>query len=355
VALHDVGIESAQRQARIRRLEPEGEPADLDRHGVEIHAEAAIAEHLAQRARVVGQGISRRCRAHHVSCQPPGSAEQEVARAAGGVDDGELGQSARRLLRVGRDGVAHDRLERRIEQHLHQAIWRVVAAGAAPHPAGLLVAGSPAELGSVALQRRLQPEQALVGATELLRGELAPAHLGRSGRHGCRLDAASRPPAERAQGARQHAVVNLRGIEPRAALLGKDTAERREREQGFPVRQTAKHCLQPGPDTRAAEGHTRSAWLRGLLLVVARTAQPSLWGAACGMQTVARLGAEQQQAAVDEPEQLAQIAFGRQRLIEHCAAQGAVRRVVEEPLPQHLERGLDAQAPLRQRAFARRS
>ena len=98
-----------------------------------------------------GRGGAVAEQAGQVPGQAPGRGEQKVARAAGRVHHRELEQGLGGLLAPGGvaaaaagdpgpgEGVGHYRFERRVEQHLHQAVGRVVAArGLAGVAAGLV-------------------------------------------------------------------------------------------------------------------------------------------------------------------------------------------------------------------------
>ena len=91
-------------------------------------------------------GVPFACEPRDVRREPARGGEQEVPGAAGRVDDGEPEQRLGRLLRVRRDGRCDDRLERAVEQHLHQAVGRVVAARGLARVALGLAAGGEGEL-----------------------------------------------------------------------------------------------------------------------------------------------------------------------------------------------------------------
>ncbi len=89
-----MGIEKAQRLARLHRLQPEGGLAQLHRQRVEVHAMDAVGHHLAQGLAIVafrglvGAGAQPR----HLGGQTAGGGEQEVAGAGRRIDDLEVQQ-----------------------------------------------------------------------------------------------------------------------------------------------------------------------------------------------------------------------------------------------------------------------
>ena len=117
VAEHDPVVEERERPAWLERLHPQRHLAELDGHRVHVDAVDAAADDVAQRRRGrssgEGSGSLAADRGEPFG-DSVGGGDQEVAGAAGGVDDGE-GED--RLLGVlGCGGLVEDGLERGVEQ-----------------------------------------------------------------------------------------------------------------------------------------------------------------------------------------------------------------------------------------------
>ena len=100
VAAADAGVEEGERLARLQRLDPERHLAQLDRERVAIDAVDAVRDDLAQRALELDLG--RRAGAPELGDaggRAARGAEQEVAGAAGGIDDRELQDLGDRVRR----------------------------------------------------------------------------------------------------------------------------------------------------------------------------------------------------------------------------------------------------------------
>ena len=125
--------------------------------------------HIAQGVAEVGQ---RRCAfdpvAGKAGCDAPRGGQQEVARAAGGVDDGKVQQ----LVGI---GFVQHRIEGCIEQRLHQRVGRVVRPGGLALVALLLggFCGKDEGLAIVA-KLGLQFQQGFIDRTQLLGFHRAP-------------------------------------------------------------------------------------------------------------------------------------------------------------------------------------
>jgi hypothetical protein len=90
-------------------------------------------------------------------------------------------RSSTRLDLVGRDareGIGDDRFERAVEEHLHQAVGRVVAAGVLRALPLLSVPPGEAEAARALGDLRHQLEQALVDRAQLLGAHVAPVDAG---------------------------------------------------------------------------------------------------------------------------------------------------------------------------------
>ena len=131
VADLDVVVEERKRLARLHRFKPEVHAAELRRHRIQIDAVEAVADAVAK-----GRAIGLRARLHVARAhgrQPLGQAmrgaNQKMPAAHRRVADLECEQG---LLRVGApfagEAVGEERLEGRVEAHLHERIGRVVGA-----------------------------------------------------------------------------------------------------------------------------------------------------------------------------------------------------------------------------------
>ena len=105
VAALDVVVEEAERLAGLERLHPQADLAQLHGHGVDVDAVDAVADDVAQgvpeRRRAPGSSSPVRT-AGQVAGEAVGGGDQEVAGAAGRVEDLEVERSASpvRLWRV---------------------------------------------------------------------------------------------------------------------------------------------------------------------------------------------------------------------------------------------------------------
>jgi len=129
VAAADVRVEEVERAPRLQRFEPQGDLAELDRHGVLVDAIEAAAHHVAEGvAHGLGGGFVV-AGAHRREALRDASARghEEVPRPAGRVAHGqrEEGALGRRRAR----GLVEQRVERRVEEALHECCRGVVAPG----------------------------------------------------------------------------------------------------------------------------------------------------------------------------------------------------------------------------------
>ena len=102
-------------------------------HGVFIDPINAVAHHIAQGVAVVGRcgGATHGGGAQlgHLVGQAAGGSQQKVTTATGRVAHGQVQQGVDRIARVGLHGLSNHRLQRALDEFLHQAVGRVVAAG----------------------------------------------------------------------------------------------------------------------------------------------------------------------------------------------------------------------------------
>ena len=177
VAAADVVVEKGERFAGFEGFEPEGDFAQLDGHGIDVHAIKAVADDVAQ-----GGLIDARTRfflaAAHAGEMPRDAvagANDEVAGAGGHVANFEAQQRGflfLRRLRLGQP-LGDDGFERGVEQALDEGIGRVIAA------AGLaLVASGDVEFeaAGVGVDARVHFQQSLIDAAEFFRAEILVIH-----------------------------------------------------------------------------------------------------------------------------------------------------------------------------------
>ncbi len=273
-----------------------------------------------------------------------GGCKEEVARTAGRVADAEFEQRLYRLPRVGGQRLRDHRVERALDQFLHQAVGRVIRAaelarialGAAP---GLCrCVADEAEAANAGAQGQFghQFEQAFVDAAEFL------------GIHVAVIDARQRgavaEEAEAEERAEQRLVVELGGVEVRALRGVEEATERRQ----------AKRRLAA---TEAGEGDGQRLPEVGMAIVAAPPGgQPAQAGEAVAGEVArpglaAGLGCEDEFAilhggeedeAVDEAQQLLEVGLGAQLAAFDAAAQLAVGRVGEKAGSKHTQGSGDA-------------
>ena len=187
IAAADVGVEEAERLAGLDRLDPQRHLGELDRHRVAVDAVDAGARHVAQRVAIVGRrGDAAGAGAREPRGDPPRRREQEMAGAAGRIEHRDREQRRGRIVGLGLDAVEH-RVERAVEQRLHQAVGRVVAAAGLAGVALGLAAFGEGEAAAVVGEARRELQQALVDRAQLLGLHVAPVH-----RHEARILLAAR-------------------------------------------------------------------------------------------------------------------------------------------------------------------
>ena len=179
VADPDVVVEEGERLPGLEGFEPEVHAAELGRHGVDVHAVEAPADDVAEGVLVEERrrlALARRVRANpgKVPGEAMCRADEEVAGADGRVADLEVEDRPLGLLAgLAPERRLHHRVERGVEQALHQYVGGVVGAGGLAGIAGELGEG---EVRAVAAHLRGEREQALVDAAQLLGAEIAVVH-----------------------------------------------------------------------------------------------------------------------------------------------------------------------------------
>ena len=130
VAAADAGVEEGERLAGLEGLDPERHLAELDRERVAIDAMDAAGDDLAERVLELDLGgCAGAAELGDAGGGAAGGAEQEVAGAAGGVEDRQAQDRGDRVRGVARLGGVQDRVEGGIQQELHERFGGVVGAG----------------------------------------------------------------------------------------------------------------------------------------------------------------------------------------------------------------------------------
>ena len=114
--------------------------ADLDRQRIHVDAVDAPPDDVAECALIVVRcGRASHPDARDAVGEPPRCREQEVPRAAGGVDDGQLQKCFDGVFGMRVDRAFDHRVEGAREEKLHQLVGCVVAACRLPRMASALV------------------------------------------------------------------------------------------------------------------------------------------------------------------------------------------------------------------------
>ena len=268
-------------------------------------------------AEVLAAGRALRAQLRQTRGQPARRAQQEVAAAAGRVADGD-GQQ--RGLRVGgaMGALGDHRLQRGIQQFLHQRVGRVVAAaGLAGIAFGRICIGE-AEHAAVGTDVGHQFQQAFVHAAQLFRAHVAPVDAGEA--------AALAHPAKLGHGFEQGRIAKGAGVEVRALVFGEQATECGQRQQRLAVGQARQHRLQALPQVGVT---IKGAPLAGTLAQAAQAVAIGIERDGIGIgigrvQQAALLDGEQEDQPVDQPQQLLEIGIAIQR----AAGQGIAQRLV---------------------------
>ena len=266
----------------------------------------------------------------HPVGQSPASGHQKVGRAAGGIANSQVQQGlGGRLARQASHGLDHHWLQSRIEQTLHQAIGRVVAAAGFPFVAG---GGEDQELGPAGVRQidlRFQLQQLLVNTAQFLGTqalEIDGADLARHLLTG-----------EVAQGQQERLV----GETGRIQLLGEFAVE--QPTEGREVQGGGFAGLPQGAEEEQqalvevvfiATSHGFSQATQPADRVIAVIEIPILFQSVIGKQQAPILGHQQEQQPVHQPQQLViELPFAEVFLPQG----GDQGRVEEEALAQCLE------------------
>ena len=218
VAALQVVIEEAQGFVGRHGLQPQGHARQFQRQRVQIHAVDAVANDVAQSmAVVVATGRTLGAQLRQMIGQPPGGGKQEVAAAAGRVADGD-GQK-RGFAVGGGEALADDRLQRGIQQFLHQRVGRVVAAAGLAGIALTLFGVGEVEDMAILRDQGRQFQQTFIDAAQFFRFHVAPVDAGQA--------FAVAPPGQFVHGLQQRAVAQLRAVQVGALFSGEETAQRR--------------------------------------------------------------------------------------------------------------------------------
>ena len=92
VAALDMVVEEGERLARVHGFEPEGDLAELDGHGVDVHAVYAVGDNFAEGVADSGEGggVFAGAVGGDLAGEAVGGGDEEVAASAGGVADLEF-------------------------------------------------------------------------------------------------------------------------------------------------------------------------------------------------------------------------------------------------------------------------
>ncbi len=238
-------IEEGERPVRRVGFEPERGLRQFDGHRILVNAVATARDDIAQcMAIVAGRRVAiSGAELGEFLREPARRSEQKMARAARRVANGDGEQGANRFLRIVLQRPLDHRVERGLDQRLHQAVRRVVRAGefagvafrraavaaSRPHPRPLSRRGERwfvADEGETArgyLDHRHEFEQALVNAAEFLRVHVAVIDA--------RQAAGLAKETEIEQRRKQPAVFDLRAFQVRAAVGGEEPAQRGQSER----------------------------------------------------------------------------------------------------------------------------
>lgn len=226
-----------------------------------------------------------------------GGGQQEVARAAGGVDDRKFQQRLGRIVRLG-FGLVENGVEGCVEQRLNQAVGRVVGASGLALVAPLLGGLGGEEQGlAVIAQLGLQFEEGFVDGSQFLGLHRAPVDRDHAG--------FLVKPGEAVERLHEGAVAQAGGFEVGQTVVRKEAAESREREGGLAIGKGAEDDLHaliavvvlvPGRRSKALGAQVGEAVAFGIELA-------GVGGGLFGVEEVAILGHHQEDQAVDEAEE----------------------------------------------------
>ena len=358
VAHLQVVVQKTQRAAFFKAFQPQGGARQLHRHGVAVHAKDAAAHHFAQGVAVGlgGDGTFGRAQLGQLFGQAAGGGQQEVAAATGGVDHADGQQGIDRLRSVLRQALGNDGVEGAADELLHQAVGGVVAAGEfAVVACGAALAGQAdkAEAAGVQVHLGHQLQQAFVHAAEFFGAHVAVVDGGQ------RATAGGGGPAQGVHGGQQVGVGELRGIEVRALVRGKQAAQSGQPQAWLALAQAVEddfdglpQVVKPGAGT-AAQGQVAQAG-QGVAAGVGLGGGGFGTGAGrVGLRVLRRgLGgdeaalfhAEGEDAAVDKAQQLGKVVLRTQAAVLQGLAQGMVGGVLHKTLAQGDEGLRDARA-----------
>ncbi len=329
-------VEKGERFAGFEGFEPESDFAQLDGHGVDVHAVKAVADDIAQGGAVNG-GAGFFLAAAHAGEMPRNAvagANDEVARASGHVANFEAQQRGFLFLRRFRLGQAlgDDGFERGVEQALDEGIGRVIAATGLAFVAGGNVEFKAAGVG---VDARVHFQQSLIDAAEFFRAEILVVH---------------RPPdvvvldeCERVNGFEEVAIGNEaveqvgRGLRrrPQEAAQGR---EREFRATGVTAKLGGDE-LKDLPEVRMrrarpVEGE-RTQTGDGVKLAIAAAGLDASFGVVHQMQKVAVFGDQQKQQTVDDAQNLLVKFLRAQPTGAEFFEQNSVGAIGDESRPQN--------------------
>ncbi len=233
--------------------------------------------------------------------------------------------------------AANYRLQRGVELLLHQRVGGVVAAGGLARVAARGGAGLKTELAVAKAELGHQLQQAFVDAAQLLGTHVAPIDAGE------RAVGAVAQPGQVEQRQQQVAVFQPAGVECGALRGIEQATQRRQGQQGFANGQALPDLLERLPQVampvvRAAAHGAFAQATQAVALGVQRH------GGRVGIaavQDVALFHRQQEDLAIDQAQQLAQVVLRRQAAAAQRLAQRGVGWVADEALAKHQQGVLD--------------
>ena len=316
VAAADAGVEEGERLARLDRFHPQRGLAQIDGQRIAIDAVDAVLRDCAQGAAAgvfVGYaGV--RLEFGEAGGHAPRRGQQKMARAAGRVDDLEGEDRLPRVRAVFaagggvENGVEHG-VEGRANQFVDQRGGRVVRAGQLALGAAGLFAGAAGEVERPCFRvhRGAQLEQAFVNRAEFFGIHVAVVDAGQG--------LAGLEEGEFAHGFEQARVGQGRAVEPGALVGAEKAAEGGQAEGGRAAAfEGAEDDAQALPEVGVAvvmpPAQDASAQAReGVAL---RIDGARGCAGAGRVQQAAVFGGEQEEQAVHQPQELLEIALGRE-------------------------------------------
>ncbi len=346
VARLDVGVQKAERLARLQRLHPQRHLAQLHRRLVQVHPVETAPRHFARRrAQFIGRWLLvARARPRQVVRQSSRRGDEKMARTAGRVDDldGEDRLFLGRLFASRpTQPMGDDRLQRALQQTVDELRRRVVAAGGLAFGTG---AGGQGKVAGLQIELGVKLQQRFVDAAQLLRVQVAIIH----GQAHVVLGGEEQVP----QGLQEVPVGDLLLVQRGAGLGRKEkAAQAGQSQRRITSAQQGEEQAQLAIEVRVG----RAAPIGGQVAQAAQAEEAlvslALLGRGLGReQQVPLLRHRQKDDAVDQAAQLVVEVLPAQVAAAQVGAQLAVGRVAQKAAAQGLDGFLHAVAQRVQRA-----